>query len=275
MDILQKAEHFFQSNGRDIDRAIFHHHFGDLDQAGLLAVLGRYQNEDGGFWGLEVDIAAPESNPFATELALHLCLQANVPGGHPLLQKTALYLENTQSEDGDWHFSDAIYQADLAPWFQGWRWPTLNPACTTAGLLRELGLGSERLHQRVEQLFQQMANVADLTSDQFYAVRPYAFYFLPEWDHPQRPFYLSGLVWWLIRQHVDGKLSDSGHFFEYVRRPQTAVGRQLPSDILETRLSALASEQMADGGWPSPYGDGWRGWITAQNLVTLRLFGRI
>ncbi|MGB5060371.1 MAG: hypothetical protein WBO48_16855, partial [Candidatus Promineifilaceae bacterium] len=55
MDILQKAEHFFQSNGRDIDRAIFHHHFGDLDQAGLLAVLGRYQNEDGGFWGLEVD----------------------------------------------------------------------------------------------------------------------------------------------------------------------------------------------------------------------------
>jgi hypothetical protein len=273
MNILQKAANFFQNQGRDIDQALFHYHFGDLPQEEMLAVLGRYQNADGGFWGLEVDIAAPESNPFATELALHICIQANVPGAHPLLQKTAEYLETTQSDDGDWHFSDVIYRHELAPWFQGWTWPTLNPGCTTAGLLRELGLGSERLHGRAEQLFQQMANEADLTGDQYYAVRPYAFYFLPDWDHPQREFYLSGLLWWLIRQHVDGKLPDSGHFFEYVRDPHTTIGQRLPAHILEERLAALAAEQTEDGGWPSPYSDGWRGWITVQNLITLHVFG--
>jgi hypothetical protein len=275
VDIVQKAANFFQIQGRDIDQALFQYHFGDLLQEEMLAVLARYQNPDGGFRGLEVDIAAPESNPFATELALHICIQADVPGSHALLQKTAEYLETTQSDDGDWHFSDAIYRHELAPWFQGWTWPTLNPGCTTAGLLRELGLGSERLHGRVEQLFQQMANEADLTGDQFYAVRPYAFYFLPDWDHAQREFYLFGLLWWLIRQHVDGKLPDAGHFFEYVRTPHSFIGRQLPAHILEARLAALASEQAEDGGWPSPYSDGWRGWITVQNLITLSVFGAL
>jgi hypothetical protein len=275
MNSMQKAERFFEQHGRDIDQALFHYHFGALPQEELLAVLARYQNADGGFWGLEVDIAAPESNPFATELALHLCHQAGVPGSHPLLQKTAAYLEATQSEDGDWHFSDAIYRHNLAPWFQGWTWPTLNPACTTAGLLRDLGLGSERLHGRVERLFQKMANETDLTGDQFYAVRPYAFYFLPEWEHPQRSFYLAGVLWWLIRQHHEGKLPDSGHFFEYVRNPHTWIGRRLPERLLAARLDALAAEQADDGGWPSPYSEGWRGWLTAQNLITLRAFGRI
>ena len=275
MNAVQRVEHFFQSHGRDIDRALFHFHFGTLSQKELLGALARYQNPDGGFWGLEVDITAPESNPFATELALHICHQAGLPGSHQLLQDTAAYLENTQSDDGDWHFTDAIYRHALAPWFQGWTWPTLNPACTTAGLLRDLGLGSDRLHGRVEQLFQQLANEADLTGDQFYAVRPYAFYFLPEWEHPQRSFYLAGLLWWLIRQHIEGKLSDSGHFFEYVRGPHTPIGQQLPPSLLAKRLDALAAEQAEDGGWPSPYNDGWRGWVTVQNLLTLRMFGRI
>lgn len=60
-----------------------------------------------------------------------------------------------------------------------------------------------------------------------------------------------------------------------MRGPQTAVADPLPPDMLEARLAALTAERVDDGGWPSPYNDGWRGWITAQNLVTLRLFGHI
>jgi len=44
--------------------------------------------------------------------------------------------------------------------------------------------------------------VEDLTGDDFYAVQPYAFYFMPEWDHPERQLYCTGVVWCLIRQHV-------------------------------------------------------------------------
>lgn len=275
MDILTRAQQFFEHNGRDIDRARFAYHFGDLSLEELLATLQRYQNPDGGFFGLEVDIKAPQSNPFATELALSICLQADVPRDHHLLQAAVSYLEEAQEENGNWRFAAEIYQHQLAPWFQGWQWPNLNPACTLAGLLKELGLGSERLHTRVEQLFTQLARIEDVAGNEFYGVRPYACYFLPEWNHPQRELYISGVLWWIIRQHLANTFDDSEHFFAYVRHPQTYTSQHLPATILQERLNRLEAEQTADGGWPSPYDAGWRGPSTVQNLLVLRAFGRI
>jgi hypothetical protein len=49
----------------------------------------------------------------------------------------------------------------------------------------------------------------------------------------------------------------------------------LPAHILKRRLDMLEAEQQADGGWPTPYNEGWRGWFTDQNLLILRAFGRI
>lgn len=275
MDILAKAQQFFQHNSRDIDQAQWAYHFGKQPLDHLLAVLARYQNPDGGFHGLEVDIKAPDSNPFATELALHICLQAHVPREHPMLQKVVTYLEQTQEEIGNWRFAPAIYHHELAPWFQGWQWPNLNPSCTIAGLLKELGLESEALHARVERLFAQLARADDLISEEFYSVRPYAYYFLPEWNHPQRELYLSGVLWWLIRQHIGGKDLDSNHFFAYIRHPQTYTARHLPETILREQLNRMEAEQEEDGGWPTPYDANWRGWASIQNLLVLRAFGRI
>jgi hypothetical protein len=275
MDTRAKASQFFQQHGRDIDRAQWAYHFGGQPLGHLLAVLARYQNPDGGFHGLEVDIKAPDSNPFATEIALQICLQADVPRDHPLLQKAVAYLERTQEESGNWRFAPGVYEHELAPWFQGWEWPNLNPACTLAGLLKELGLGSDLLHARVERLFAQLARVEDLTSDEFYSARPYAYYFLPEWNHPQRELYVSGVLWWLIRQHLAGKDLDGNHFFAYVRHPGTYTARYLPQNILSERLNSLQAEQEEDGGWPTPYDTNWRGWTTIQNLLVLRAFGSI
>jgi hypothetical protein len=273
--ILSKAEQFFTQNGRDIDRARFNYHFGALSLDELLTTLHRYQNADGGFFGLEVDIKAPQSNPFATELALLICLQADVPRDHQVLQEAVRYLEGTQEENGNWRFTPEIYQHALAPWFRGWQWPNLNPACSLAGLLKELGLGSERLHTRVEQLFTQLAQLKDMTDNEFYKVRPYAYYFLPEWDHLQRELYISGVLWWLIRQHFARTLTDSEHFFAYIRHPQTYTGRHMAASIMQNRLERLEAEQSKDGGWPTPYDVDWRGWTTVQNLLVLQAFGRL
>lgn len=240
MNTLARAGHFLEQQGRDIDRARFAYHFGTASQEELLAVLGRYQNADGGFSRLEVDIKAPESNPFATELGLLICVQAGIAGEHPLLQRAAAHLEATQDEDGGWRFTPEVYQHELAPWFQGWEWPNLNPACGIAGLLKELGLGSERLHAGVARLFEQHADVKAVATGEFYDVRPYAGYFLPEWEHPQREFYLSGILWWLMRQQIERKLADAEHFFAYVRSPQTYLGRNLPAAMLTEQLYQLA-----------------------------------
>lgn len=276
MDAIERARRFFADNGRDIDRARFAFHFDDMPVEGLMAALARYQNPDGGFGqGLEPDIGAPDSNPFATELALQYCLEAGVSRDEGLLARAVGYLEASQDEEGGWRFTQAVYQHPLAPWFQGWEWPNLNPACTIAGLLRELGLGSERLHAGVARLFNERARVADLAGEDFYAARPYAYYFLPEWEHPRRELYLAGLLWWLIRGHLSGSVGDAGHFFAYVRGPQTYTGRLLPAGIIAAQLDRLAAEQQDDGGWPSPYAPHWRGPATVENLLTLRAFGRI
>jgi len=271
-----RARGFFATWGRDLDRARFAYHFDGGSQDDLLAALGRYQNADGGFGhALEPDITAPDSNPFATELALTICLQAKIAPDHPLLTRTVAYLEETQTDDGDWRFSPGVYDHPLAPWFAGWDWPNLNPGCTIAALLGELGLGSAQLHERVAALFARLANPADLLSDEYYSARPYAYYFLPARDHPQAELYRAGLLWWLIRQHHAGTLADAGHFFDYVRTPETYTGRNLPSAIIAAQLDRLAAEQAPDGGWPSPYDAHWRGWLTMQNLLTLQAFDRL
>lgn len=273
---VANAGRFIEKDGRDIEQALFAYHFREGSRDQLIETLGRYQNADGGFGhGLEPDIRAPDSNPFATELALLICLQAGVSTDHSLLGRTVRYLEGTQDEDGGWRVSPAVYEHPLAPWFAAWEWPDLNPACTTSGLLRELGLGSERLHARVEALFERMADPYDLLEGDFYAVRPYAYYFLPEWPHPLRELYVLGVLWWLIRQHARGELADAAHFFAYVRNPETYTGRLMPERILTEELDRLQAEQSEDGGWASPYDPHWRGWTTVQNLLVLRRFGRI
>lgn len=276
MEPIERARAFIATAGRDIDKARFAVHFDGQPVALLLEALAAYQNPDGGFGhGLEPDIGAPDSNPFATELALEYCLLADAPRDSPLLARAVAYLEETQGEDGGWRFAPAVLEHPLAPWFQAWEWPNLNPACTLAGLLRELGLGSARLHAGVEGLFAARQSVADLAGAEFYAARPYAYYFLPEWEHPRRELYRGGLLWWLIRGHLGGTIEDGGHFFAYVRSPQTYTGRHLPAEIIAAQLERLLAEQAADGGWPSPYAAHWRAPFTVGNLITLRAFGRI
>lgn len=276
MGAIDKAARFFNEHGRDIDRERFQYHFGEGTQEGLLSVLGRYRNADGGFGhGLEPDISAPVSNPFATELALLYCIQAGVPNDAPVLRRAVDYLEEAQYEDGSWRFSQAVYASDLAPWFAGWTWPNLNPTCTIAGLLRQLGLGSARLHDRVGRLFGQLARPADLLSDEFYAVRPYAYYFDADGAGEETGLYRAGILWWLIRQHEAGTVADGSHFFEYARTPERPAARHIPKNIINGELDWLASEQQTDGGWSSPYGDHWRGAITVQSLLVLRAYGRL
>jgi hypothetical protein len=275
-EIIANAQQYIARQGRKLDQARFALHFSGGTQAAFLDALAEYQNPDGGFGNaLEIDIEAPASQPFATELALDYCLRAGIPASHPVIQKTVAYLEASQDEDGCWRFTQDIYAHPLAPWFQGWTWPNLTPSCTLAGILREYGLGSPQLHQKVADLFKHWANLGEFTEGEFYAVRAYAVYFLPEGDFPQREFYLSGLLWWLIRRHISNEIDDSGHWFELVRSPHSYVGSRLPEDILNDRLDRLLGEQLADGGWSTPYSAQWRAPVTINSLLVLKAFGRL
>jgi hypothetical protein len=271
---VARAGEFLAVHGRDLDRARYAYHFQDGALADVLAALGAYQNADGGFGHqLEVDIAAPDSNPFATELALLACLWARVPAETPLLQRAAAYLERAQTPDGDWRFSDAVLAHDIAPWFAHWAWPNLNPGSTLAALLRQHGVGSQAVQRRADALFERLARLDDIPTGEFYTVRPYAYDALANGAHPEREPYLAAVAQWLLARRDDAEL-DGAHFFEYVRTPDSPVAQRLPADVLEARLDRLMAEQSADGGWPSPYNTAWRPWVTTQNLLVLQAFGR-
>jgi hypothetical protein len=273
--IVQRGGEFLRAHGRDIDQALFDCTFGKCSTADAMAVLARYQNPDGGFFGLEVDIKAPQSNPFATELALVAMRWLSIPRDHPLLLRTLGFLETTQLDDGTWRFTPEIYQHELAPWFQGWQWPNLNPSCTLAGLLKQFGVGSERLHNRVSGLFDRLAKPEDLLSGEYYSVRPYPYYFLTGWDFPQSEFYRYGVVWWLVRAHLNNPDLDASHWMDCAPMPRSSIAQRLPASILNEKLSQLAAEQSADGGWPTPYDPAWRSWNTVVNLHVLRAYGKV
>lgn len=273
--LIQKAKEFIHREGRDIEKALFDLHFSNGLLEDVIAVLERYQNEDGGFFGLEVDIKAPQSNPFATELALVAMRWSNVPRDHPVLQRTVQYLENTQREDGTWRFRAEIYEYELATWFKNWVWPNINPACTIAGLLRQFGMGSRELHTRVQALFERLAKPADLAGNEYYQVRPYAYYFQTEHDFPAADFYCWGVVWWMVRQHLTNPGLDATHLLDFASMSNSAVAVRLPASVLRAKLDELILGQSEDGGWPTPYDPLWRGWNTVMNLMTLREYGRI
>jgi hypothetical protein len=275
-EALIRARDFIEKNGRVVDKARFALHFNGGTAKAFLSALSAYQNEDGGFGhALEVDIEAPASQPFATELALEYCLRAGIPADQPLVQRAVAYLEETQEKDGCWQFTPEIYAHPIAPWFRGWTWPNLNPSGTLAGILREYGLGSDRLHRRVAALFKKWTNLRDIADGEFYSIRAYAVYYLPEGRLPNREFILSGLLWWLIRKHLSEELVDNGHWFEYIRSPQSWVGGRLPVEILNERLDRLVAEQQPDGGWPTPYNPAWRSPVTINNLLILHAFNRL
>lgn len=272
---IRRATDFLKNAGRDIDKALLDYCFRSATSTNVMEVLSRYQNPDGGFFGLEVDIKAPQSNPFATELALSAMRWANTPADHPVLLKTLGYLETTQLDDGTWRFTSEIYQHNLATWFQGEQGPNLNPSCTIAGILKQLGVGSERLHRRVQGLFDRLAKPEDLLGSEYYQVRPYAYYFLTGQTFPQADFYRWGVVWWLVRAHLTNPELDATHWMDFAPMPSSSIAKYLPETLLRAKLDQLLAEQAEDGGWPTPYDPVWRGWNTATNMLVLRAHGRI
>lgn len=242
---------------------------GSVDE--VVAALERYQNPDGGFGrNLELDIHAPDSQPFAARLAMRVMIDVGVPANHPMAARLEEWLAREQGEDGDWRFSPGVYRHQLAPWFAGWTFPAPNPALCLAGAAKRLGIGSRTMFDRVDALIARLGKPEDAASGEFYAVLPYAEFFA--WvDHPERERYLEALVAGVR----NGTYDDASHFFEHAGGPDSELAKRLPRELIDRELGRLEGEQADDGGWPSPYDPRWRAWATASALATLRSYGRL
>ena len=272
---IDRAITFLKTQDRPVELAWARYTAGQGPADEIVTALERYQNADCGFGNnLEVDIHAPDSQAFAARLAMHVLTDAGVPADHPMVTKLAGWLEREQGEDGDWRFPSGVYEHQLAPWFQGWTFPSPNPSLSVAGAAKRLGIGSPRMFERVDALIAQHGNVSDAESGNFYEVLPYAEYF-PWSDHPERERFIDAIARGIAARAETGGYEDAGHFFEHAGGPDSLVSQRLPRVLIDAQLDRLEAEQAQDGGWPSPYDPRWRPWTTAAALSTLRAYGRL
>lgn len=275
MSKIERAIAFLERQNRPVELAWARHTAGQGSTDEVIAALETHQNPDGGFGKqLEVDIHAPDSQAFAARLAMLTMIDCGIASDAPIVTRLAGWLEREQGEDGDWRFSPGIYQHQLAPWFAGWQFPALNPALCVAGAARRIGIGSDRLFARVERLFAEQADIDAAEGGAFYDVLPYAEY-IPWSAHPERERYLDAIARGIGVRVSSGGYDDASHVFTHVGHPDNPIAQRLPTDLIESQLDRLASEQREDGGWPSPYDQGWRPMITADALAVLRAYGRL
>jgi len=268
-----RALAFLREHGRAVDAAWASAVIGAGPIEDAMRELTRYQNPDGGFGNaLEPDISAPQSQPFAVRLALHMVLSLGLSRETPLVMELERWLDERQDEDGCWRFPPQVKEFPLAPWFATWTFPSLNPALCLAGAATRAGIGSDRVLARVRTLFATMASVDQIPGGQFYDVLPFVEY-IPWVDVPDQDVYLDALATEIVRTSEMGGYPDAGHFFDHAGPADGPIARRLPADLVPLQLYRLAGAQTEDGSWPSSYADHWRSLSTAAAIVTLRDFG--
>ncbi len=263
------AREFILDIGFHLGAAIIDHAWNSGPSADVIEQLAHYQNDDGGFGhGLEVDIGSAASNPFAARLAMHILLGLRDRPAADLEHRLQSWLVANQDQDGDWHFSDETRAGTLAPWFVGWTFPGLNPACCIAGLASQLGLAPTKMLERVAALFAEKASLDEARTNDFYGLLPYTEY-AGGVDFPNRDIYLDAIAESIESAERNGGYPDAAHFWEHALGGGPDLVRRISHVLLDRLAARLIAEQTTDGGWSTPYNPAWRPIITAQACVTL------
>lgn len=266
--VATRALQFVENWGHPLAEAVIRHAWFEGDPAAVVAALAPYQNDDGGFGNrLEPDIHAPESNPFAARLAMQVMRYLPSEATAGMRAQLGNWLGANQNDDGDWHFSEATKSGWMQPWFAGWEFPSLNPACCVLGLASVNGIASKRMRSLVAALWEQKANLEQARTGSFYELLPYVEYTLGA--------QLSDDFITAIAENittVGDDFTDAGHFFDMAFGGSEVLSERISNDLVIRWVDRLLEEPVDDGGWPSPYDEAWRPWITASNIVTLSRF---
>ena len=264
-----QGRQFLEGAGFPLGVADHRHAWNEGSAGAAVEQLGAFQNDDGGFGrGLEVDIESPASNPFAARLAMSILLGLDNRRPTSLESNLQRWLVANQDEDGDWHFSSETKAGSLAPWFAGWTFPSLNPACCLAGLANRLGIATPDTLERVSRLFAEKATLEEARTGDFYTLLPYAEY-AGGVDWANRDSFVDAIAGNIVEGARAGTYADAEHFWEHVVGGGPDVAAGIPVEVLSQNASRLLTEQVPDGGWPTPYNDAWRPFFTAQACVTL------
>jgi hypothetical protein len=265
---VERALPFLEASDYPLGVAWVRHCWHDGPAGDVLEALARYQQPDGGFSGLEVDIKAQVSNAFAGRLAMQVLLSLGKDAGAGIAGRLGAWYASNQDADGDWHFPPEVYQHSLAPWFAAWEFPGLNPACCVAGLTHALGIDTPEMQARVATLWDEKATLDQARSGDFYPMLPIVEY-VAHIDVPERETWLDALAEGVTRGIAANSFGDAEHALEHIVGSGPDLIVRLERGDLVKVIDAVLADQRDDGGWQTPYDPAWRPWTTASTLALL------
>jgi hypothetical protein len=126
-DRFDRAASYLRAHARPLEQRLFEYHLGTPRLDAVVAELARYQNGDGGFFGLEPDLRTSSSTPIATAIALgHLAgLKTRAAAAEidraaaPLVRRAVAYLVATlDPASASWiPVARDVAPAPHAPWW--------------------------------------------------------------------------------------------------------------------------------------------------------------
>ena len=280
---LQKAQDFIWCNARLIERYLFTFLFANGSREPVLAALSAYQNEDGGLGNaLEPDKRCPSSQPQDIEIALHI-LDAINAMDDPMVERICDYLLTITTPEGGVPYAlPSVNAYPHADWWTVEDNPpaSLNPTAAIAGLLLKHGIQHPWIETASQFCWRE---IAATDSIEFHTLMPVITFLEHVPDRARAEHELQRIA---SRLSQPGVVELDPNAEGYVQKPldwaptpQSFYRCLFDDETIEKHLTALASRQQDDGGWPiswdpiSPAVEiEWRGRITIAILRTLDVY---
>lgn len=282
---LSKATDFMWRTARLLERRRFAYLFLDGGRQAVLEALRPYQNPDGGFGnGLEPDIRAPVSQPVPTWTALCILDEAEAFVDPMVIEACDYLLSITTAEGGVPFVLPSVRDYPCAPWWETWDQPpaSLNPTAAIAALLYKHRVEHPWLAAATEFCWRKLDSMDTTDPYEMRAVLPFLD-FVPDRQRAEKVFARVGPK--ILEQNLVAltpTTQEETHTpLNFAPHPQSLARRLFSDQVIEAHLAALASAQQEDGGWqfnwpawnPAAALE-WRGIVTIEALVTLRVYGR-
>jgi hypothetical protein len=294
-----KAVQYVEQHGRPLDWARLQFALGHADAGMVLCELSKYQNDDGGFGhALEPDVRLADSSVLCTTIALQYARDVDASADDPLVGRALEYLVRTYDPDADgWEsVPQNVDDAPHAPWWSftnaadcglfnpraviaGYlvQWPEHVPAALRDGLLRRLTTDIRDAQEPEDMDHHELLCCLGL----------YCTPNLSRDVHDRIGATLANNVKHSVV--VDETQWDSYVLMplDAVPTPQSPFGESL-SDAISRNLDFVIQQQTPDGSWSPTWSWGdlypeewlearhdWTGWLTVENLIRLKAYGRL
>ncbi len=299
VDAQERARLFIETHGRALERSLLSYHFDHGAAEAVLAELGRYQNDDGGFGhGIEPDLQTPDSSVLGTTVALQTMRALHVREQHPLVRGAMRYLADTyDAEHRYWPFiPPTVDNAPHAPWWNpegrvgNYDDQMANPRAEVIGYLFAYPLTSTQ-DQRSMLLQEALAWLKDngekIEMHEYLCYRRLAAASgLPEAAYTELQERLEEIATGLVSTEPSTWSGYGLRPLDVVNGPDSPLAARF-REAIGYNLDYVIENQNADGSWRPTWTWGdvypdawveaerqWSGVITLGQLLKLRSFGR-